>query len=502
VLRTHGVMLQGAECDTMIADYLLRPDERSHGLDAMALRHLDFRKIQTESLIGTGRNRITMDQAPVDAVARYACEDADVTHRLRAVLLPMIEQQGLLPLLREVEMPLVSVLADMEYVGVAIDQERLCEISREFEQELKEIRRTIYELAGTEFNLNSPRQLSAVLFERLGLPRPRGKERTTGYATDSDVLSDLIESHPIARHLLRWRELSKLKGTYADALAELVNPVTGRLHTSLNQTGTATGRLSSSEPNLQNIPVRTPLGRRIRSAFVPGAPEMSLLSADYSQVELRVLAHCSGDETLRDAFRRGRDIHRFVAAQVAGVNEDEVTDRMRRRAKAVNFGIVYGVSPYGLARQIEMPLEEARRFIDEYFERYPRVREFIGRTVAEARLSGGIRTLAGRWRPVRGLKSSGPVRSAAERIAVNSVIQGSAADLIKIAMIAIHRGLPSVSNSGRMLLQIHDELLFEVPDADLEPVREFVAQKMQGAMKLDVPLKVDVAIGKNWEEAK
>jgi len=316
------------------------------------------------------------------------------------------------------------------------------------------------------------------------------------------VLEGLQAEHPIARYLLQHRELSKLKSTYADALRGLINPHTGRVHASFNQTVTATGRLSSSDPNLQNIPVRTPLGRRIRSCFVPGEPDMSLLSADYSQVELRILAHCSADEQLTEAFRADSDIHAFVAAQVNGVAEEDVTPQMRRQAKAVNFGIVYGQKAYGLSRQLGVSVDEASRFIHEYFRRYPGVKKFIGRTITEARRNGYVKTLAGRRRAIAGIRSRGAARSAAERIAVNTVIQGSAADLIKKAMIEIDRGLKDISNRARMLIQIHDELLFEVPDADIEAVRDFVTAKMSGAMQLAVPLKVDTAVGKNWQEAK
>ncbi len=502
VLKNYEVELRGIACDTMVASYLLDPSDMSHGLDALARKHLNYRTIPISELIGKGRDQLSMAAVPVERVARYACEDADVAFRLAEVLMPRLEEQELLPLFRHLELPLIPVLAEMEWRGIKISEEELKAASREFELELRVLEERIHQQAGEEFNLNSPKQLSRVLFERLGLPRPAGKERTTGYSTESSVLENLARDHPIAGNLLRWRELSKLKSTYADALLGLVNSRTGRLHTSFNQTGTATGRLSSSEPNLQNIPVRTPLGRRIRRAFVPGEPDMLLLSADYSQVELRVLAHCSGDEALQEAFRRDRDIHRFVAAQVNGVPEERVTSEMRRQAKAVNFGIIYGQSPYGLSRQIGISVEDARRFIGGYFERYPEVKRFIGATIAGARRSGYVRTLAGRRRAVPGIRSSGNVRSAAERIAVNSVIQGSAADLIKMAMIAISRELPAVSPRSAMLLQIHDELLFEVPEADLESVRGFVVEKMSGAMELSIPLKVEVAVGKNWEESK
>jgi DNA polymerase-1 len=331
---------------------------------------------------------------------------------------------------------------------------------------------------------------------------PSGRRTKTGYSTASDVLTGLQSDHPIAEYVLQYRELSKLKSTYADALLDMVNPETGRVLCSFNQTVTATGRLSSSDPNLQNIPVRTALGRRIRKAFVAGREDMSLLGADYSQVELRVMAHCSGDPSLTRAFREGRDIHRFVAAQIHGVEEQEVTPEMRQQAKAVNFGIIYGQSPYGLSQQIDVPVEDAEKFIEEYFDRYPDVRKFIGRTIDRARKDGYVSTLAGRKRRIEGIRGSGATRGAAERIAVNTVIQGSAADLIKRAMIRIDRELPDICEDAHMLLQIHDELLFEVPDGEVGTVRDFVVDRMTGALALDVPLAVETAVGKNWAETK
>jgi len=502
VLKRYDVALRGIVCDTMVASYLLEPSERGHGLDALALRHLGYRTVKISELIGKGRDEILMSSVPVERVAEYACEDADVTFQLAEKLMAGLGEFELLGLFRDLELPLVSVLAEMEWRGVKINGDELGALSGEFEKEMAQLQERIYEEAGAEFNVASTKQLSEVLFGKLKLPRPAGKARTTGYSTDSDVLDGLAAEHAIARDLLRWREVSKLKSTYADALIELVNPATGRLHTSLNQTGTATGRLSSSGPNLQNIPVRTALGRRIRRAFVPSERDMSLVGADYSQIELRVLAHCSGDETLQEAFRRDSDIHRFVAAQVNEVPEDEVTAEMRQKAKAVNFGIVYGQSSYGLAKQIDVSYPEASEFIRNYFERYPKVKAFIGKTIAQARKDGYVRTLLGRRRPIVGIRSGGAVRAAAERVAVNSIVQGSAADLIKKAMININRGLPEISPRGAMLLQIHDELLFEVPDEDVEDVRAFVIEQMSGALQLSVPLKVKVAVGKNWEQTK
>jgi DNA polymerase-1 len=502
VLKNYSVEVGGLAGDSMVASYLLHPSSRSHGLDALARRHLSYSPVPIDELIGKAGRQITMDQVPIEKVAPYSCEDADLALQLSRKLAEELKHEDLWDLFVELELPLVPVLADMEWQGIRVDTAQLQSLSAEFSGKLSELEQMIYKEAGQQFNINSPQQVSVVLFEKLKLPAPRGRRTAKGYSTAVSVLEDLRKDHPVVDFMLQYRELSKLKSTYADALLAMVNPDTGRVHCSFNQTVTATGRLSSSDPNLQNIPVRTPLGLRIRAAFVPGAPDMSLLDADYSQVELRIVAHCSGDPALSHAFLEGRDIHRFVAAQVNGVQEDQVTAEMRQRAKAVNFGIIYGLSPYGLSRQIDIPVEEAERFIEDYFRRYPRVRQFIGRTVERARQFGYARTLAGRKRRIEGLRSSGATRSAAERIAVNTVIQGTAADLIKRAMIDIHSGLRAVSPRARMLLQIHDELLFEVPDEEVEPVRRFVTQKMIDALKLDVPLKVDTGVGKNWTEAK
>jgi DNA polymerase-1 len=502
VLENVGIELGGVVCDSMVASYLLRPADRSHGLDALARRHLGYETVKISELIGKGADQTTMDRVPVSKAAPYACEDADVAFQLATMLTDRLHEDDLWELFETLEMPLVPVLADMEWRGVRVDMAQLRGLSTEFAEELGGLERDIHRQAGHEFNINSPQQLSKVLFEELKLPAPRGGRRTTGYSTASDVLESLREEHAIARLVLRYRELTKLKSTYADALLGMVNEQTGRIHTSFNQTVTATGRLSSSDPNLQNIPVRTELGRRIRQAFVAGEEDMSLLSADYSQVELRVLAHCSGDPALRNAFAEDRDIHRFVAAQVNGVAEDDVTPEMRQKAKAVNFGIVYGLSPYGLSRQIGVPLREAEEFISGYFGRYPKVKEFIGRTIDEARRDGYVKTLAGRRRRIEGLNAAGAARGAAERIAVNTVIQGSAADLTKLAMIEIHRGLPGVDRRAAMLMQIHDELVFEAPDEAVDDVARFVSERMVGALELEVPLKVDVGTGKNWADVK
>ncbi len=502
VLRSHGVRLGGIVCDTMIASYLLTPSERSHSLDSLSLRYLNYRPIPIENLLGQGKSKRTMQHVPVRDVRDYACEDADLAYRLSEVLVPRLRKLGIYEVFLEQELPLVEVLSEMEWLGIGIDRDYMRKVSEEMALTLQELENKIYCYAGVKFNINSPRQLSEVLFERLSLPKPRGKKRTTGYSTDRKVLYDLSSEYEIASHLLQWREITKLKSTYADALLENINPYTGRLHTSFNQTGTATGRLSSSEPNLQNIPVRTALGRRIRRGFVPFGEGMSFLSADYSQVELRMLANFSADTAMQKAFREDRDIHSFVAAQVYGVEEKNVGAEMRRKAKAVNFGIVYGQTAYGLAASLGISQDEAQEFIDEYFSRYPDVRRFIDEIISTATNDGYVKTITGRLRPIRGLEGGGSVRSAAERVAVNSVIQGSAADLIKKAMININFKLRDVSERSAMLVQIHDELLFEVPDEDLCRVRALVREEMTGAMDLNIPLKVDFATGKNWEDAK
>jgi len=502
VLRRYDIALRGLHCDSMVADYLLSPSRRGHGLDAMAVHHLNYETVKISELIGKGRKQTTMDRVPVARVAPYACEDADIALRLCRLLEPRLHEQGLWDLFTRIERPLVPVLMDMEWHGVAVDAELLTSMSAELATEMTGLVSAIHEEAGHEFNVNSPKQLSHVLFEEMHLHAAGAGKRTTGRSTSAKVLRQLAEHAVIAELVLRYRELAKLKSTYADALVALINPVTGRVHTSFKQTGTATGRLSSADPNLQNIPVRTELGRRIRAAFVAGEADMSLLSADYSQVELRVLAHCSGDPTLKQAFNEDRDIHRFVAAQVNGVTEEEVTSQMRQNAKGVNFGIIYGQGKYGLAGALGIPVREAEEFIDGYFHRYPQVKKFMRGVVRDARRDGHVHTLSGRRREIEGINGAGTARAAAERVAVNTVIQGSAADLIKVAMIDIHRELPGVCPRARMLMQIHDELVFEVPDCDLDTVSAFVAEKMTGALPLDVKLKVDIATGKNWAEAK
>jgi len=499
ILRGNGVNLRGALFDTMVAAWLIDSSRTAYGIDLLARDYLNYRKIPTSDLIGKGKKQITMDQVPVKRVSEYACEDADIAWRLSRALEPMLGKEDLQSLFRGVEMPLVSVLAEMEYNGVALDRDFLAQMSREIGAQIDALAGRICKEAGEEFNIASTQQLAAVLQKR-GLRLV--KKTKTGFSTDAESLEILAKETKdlLPAQILEYRQLTKLKSTYIDALPAMINGETGRVHTSFNQTGTATGRLSSSDPNLQNIPVRTELGAKIRRAFVAGSPDWVLLTADYSQIELRMLAHLSRDESLTRAFEEGRDIHRAVAAQVYGVKPDEVTPEMRRQAKAVNFGIIYGQSAFGLAREIGISVPEAKKFIDAYFARYGKVRSFLDGVIRGAESDGFVRTILNRKRTIPEITSQSPVhRSAAHRTAMNTVIQGSAADLIKVAMNGIHEKIAG-SDEIKMVLQIHDELVFEVLAGKAEKYRELVEREMTGAMKLRVPLKVDIAIGKNWLE--
>ena len=499
VLKGVGVELRGIEFDAMVASYLTSPGTRQHNLDALALEHLSYRKISLQEVIGKGKSQTTMDKVPLERVTPYACEDADMTWRLRGILLEKLRELGLEKLYRELELPLIQVLAQMEHNGVRVDLKGLREMSEGMEEAIRDYERDIHKEAGKEFNVNSPRQLAQILFDERGL-RPYKKTKT-GRSTDSWVLERLARTDRLAELVLEYRKYQKLKSTYIDALPEDINDGTGRIHASFNQTRTATGRLSSSDPNLQNIPVRSEMGKGIRACFIAPDEETVLLAADYSQIELRMLAHVSNDEPLLRAFREGRDIHTAVAAEVGGVDEKDVTKEMRGRAKAVNFGIIYGQSPGGLAQSTGMSFEEAQEFIEEYFGRYAGVKRCIDGIVKKARSEHKVRTVMGRVRYLPNIEG-GDVRARrmAERIAVNTVFQGSAADLIKKAMIEIHRELPRF-NGAKMILQIHDELVFEAPRREEEGLRRMVTEKMEGAMKLRVPLRVDCGVGPTWLEA-
>lgn len=499
VLRTHGVELEGAAFDTMVASYVLRPDGQ-HSLDALALEYLNYRMVSYEELAGKGKSQKHITEVPLEAVANYSCEDVDITLRISRLQKEKLQQFEQLKLCEEVEFPLIPVLARMEFAGVALDVDYLADMSKELERMIDNLVRDIYRDAGGKFNINSPQQLADVLFNRLKLPTIR--KTKTGYSTDVGVLEALRGQHPIIERMLEYRQLTKLKSTYVDTLPSLINPRTGRLHTSFNQTVAATGRLSSADPNLQNIPIRTELGRAIRKAFVPSESGHLIMSADYSQIELRVMAHISGDEGLLTAFRNKEDIHATTASKVFGVAPGDVTREMRRKAKEVNFGIMYGIGPFGLANRLEISQTEAREIIRRYFERFPRVQQYINDTIATCKRTGYVSTLLGRRRYLPDINSrNSAVRGNAERQAINMPIQGTAADMIKLAMIAIDDALRRRKSAARMLLQVHDELVFEVPEADVETMKNLVVEKMQNALKLDVPIEVEVGVGKNWLEA-
>ncbi len=501
VLKRCGVDLAGVVFDTMLASYLLNPSKRAHNLDQIALDFLDYKTTTYSQVAGKGKAEVSFDQVPVEKAAPYACEDADVTFQAYQVLKQKLEEHNLTRLMEKVEMPLVPVLVKMEMTGVALDQERLRRLSKSFQHQLEQLEATIYELAGERFNIRSSQQLGRILFEKLKLPVIKKTRKKTGFSTDVEVLTRLAESHELPAVILRHRGLAKLKSTYVDALLELVNPETGRIHTSFNQTVTATGRLSSSDPNLQNIPIRTAEGLEIRKAFV-ARPGHFLLSADYSQIELRILAHYADDPILIEAFRKQEDIHARTAAEVFQVEPESVSEQLRRQAKAINFGIIYGMSAYGLSKELGISNRMAQVYIDSYFERYRGVKAYIDRTIAEARRKGRTSTLLGRVRLLPEINSSNrTVRRFAERTAVNTPIQGTAADLIKLAMIRLDRALEAAGLKAVMILSVHDEIVLEVPERELEQVSELARDVMENIWQLKVPLKVNLAWGRNWAEA-
>jgi DNA polymerase-1 len=501
-LRRAGVELGGIPFDVMLASFVLDPGRRSHGLEALAAEHLHLKLRDGGGGPGRGKRELPpWELAAADAAREWGAA-ADAILRLRRHFRPPLTQLALEPLLQEIELPLVPVLVDLEWRGIAVDVERLRELSRQFGQELERLERAILAEAGTDFNLNSTPQLRHVLFEKLQLPIL--KKTKTGPSTDEDVLVELagMALSPVPKLLLEYRKLSKLKSTYADVLPARVRPASGRIHTSFDQAGAATGRLSSFEPNLQNIPVRTPHGELIRRCFVPG-PGCQLIVADYSQIELRLLAHLSEDPAFIEAFRRGGDIHRETAAIIFGVTVDGVTAEMRSRAKTINFATIYGQGPFALSRQLGISQDEAKDFIRLYFERFAGVRRFLDQTIERARRVGFVETLFGRRRYIPELKDPNyNVRAFGERTAMNSPLQGSAADLIKIAMIRLHRALVATGSQGAMLLQVHDELVLEAPAAEVDAVARVVRREMEGAAELSVPLVVDIGVGENWLDAK
>ncbi len=501
IFRRYGVVIENVAFDPMLASYLIRVDGRRHSLDVLSREILGRKMISYDEVTEKGRgSQLEFDAVSVESATEYAAEDAEVAFALTEEMRPLIEEAGVQGLLLDVEIPLARVLAKMELAGVAIDSSLLGKMSSAFGEKLEALEKRAHELAGHDFNLASPKQLQQVLFDECGLPTQ--KKTKTGYSTDSEVLETLAQMHELPAHLLEHRMLSKLKNTYLDALPKLVNPDTGRIHTSFNQAVTATGRLSSSNPNLQNIPIRSEHGRDIRNAFI-AAPGCKLVSADYSQVELRVLAHLSGDEKLITAFLHSEDIHARTARAIFGYDADEdVPTRERSQAKAINFGVIYGKTDFSLAKELHIPRPEAARFISEYFNLYAGVERFMKETIEKARVDRGVTTLLGRRRDLRDIDAKNHnVRKQAERMARNTPIQGTAADLIKIAMIRIDKRLGLENLKSQMILTVHDELVFEVPETEIEIVIPLIRDEMENALELDVPLVVDIGMGNNWAEA-
>jgi len=500
VLKCYNIEVQGLAFDTMLASYTLDPSARQHGMDVLAETHLNYRKIPTSQLIGSGAKQISMELAPLEQVTQYACEDADIALRLTNYFLPKLAKERLESLFHNTELPLLPVLLDMEYTGVQLDLALLKELSIEYQEEMDGLITQIFDSAGMRFNLNSTQQLADVMFNKLGLPA--GRKTKFGYSTDIDELERLASMHEVPAKLLRYRRLSKLKSTYIDALPQMAHPITGRVHTSFSQTTAATGRLASTNPNLQNIPIRTEEGGRIRRAFIAGEPGWKILSADYSQIELRIMAHLAKDQRMIEAFNQGWDIHRATAAWMNGIAPEQVAPEMRRSAKEVNFGVLYGMGDFGLAQRLGITRTRAREFIDEYFANFPQVKLFIEQIHRSARQYGYVETMLGRRRALPDMNSKNfNIRSNAERIAVNTPIQGSAADLMKIAMIKVYKALKQHQIQARMLLQVHDELLFEAPPEEIEPLSACLKETMSSAMALSVPLEVEVGYGNNWLDA-
>ncbi|MBD3373983.1 DNA polymerase I [candidate division KSB1 bacterium] len=500
VLDRTGLPVRGLDFDTMIASYLIDPSARQHNLDLVSLNVLGFKKISITSLIGSGKKQLTMDNVEIEKVAKYACEDADITWRLCNELQKQLETLKLEKLFHQVEMPLVTVLMHMEKAGVRIDPDFLRQMSGKLESAMADVEKHIYEMAGEAFNINSPKQLSVILFEKLQLPIVRRTK--TGYSTDVNVLETLAEQHDLPKEILNYRQLAKLKSTYVDALPKLIHPDTHRVHSSFNQTITATGRLSSSEPNFQNIPIRTEMGREIRRAFIPRDKDSVILDADYSQIELRIMAHLSKDPQLLEAFKKDEDVHTLTAGIVFNVEPDQVTFDQRRKAKEVNFGIMYGMGAYGLSQRLGITPEEADAFIKTYFANYGNVQNYMTEAVVFARKEGYVTTLLGRRRYIPEINSDNRrIREFAERTAINTPIQGSAADMIKLAMIHIDRDLHNRNLRTQLILQVHDELTFDVPRDELPEIQSLVREKMEGAMDLEVPLKIEMGSADNWLDA-
>lgn len=501
ILRRYGIEVKGRLFDTMIAHYLLEPEQR-HNMDYLAEVFLNYQTIPIESLISKGKAQRSMRDVPVETVLDYAAEDADITFQLYEKFLPLLKENDAETLFHGIEMPLVPVLSLMEANGVKIDSENLLQISNEFGRNINQIKEKIFEMAGVRFNIASPRQLGEILFDIMQIDAKAKKTKTGQYATGEDVLQKLANKHPIIHQILEFRSFTKLKSTYLDALPALINPNDGLIHTSYNQAVTATGRLSSNNPNLQNIPVRTENGREIRRAFVPRTKDFTLLAADYSQIELRIIAHLSGDPAMVEDFRQGHDIHAATAAKVFHVPIEDVTRQQRSQAKAVNFGIIYGMSAFGLAERMEIPRHEAADIIQKYFEEYAGIKEYMNRSIALARERGYAETILGRRRYLRDINASNSVvRGFAERNAINAPIQGSSADMIKIAMIGIHEEMQRLKMQSKMILQVHDELVFDAHLDEVDTLKQLVETKMVNALPLSVPVIVEINTGSNWLEA-
>ena len=501
-LRTLGVEVRGEKWDTMLLHYLIDPESR-HNMDALSERYLNYSPISIQTLIGKGREQMTMDMVGLQPISEYGCEDADITLQLYYELRPLIESQSLLRLYHEIEEPMIAVLADMEWNGVKIDSERLKDYSATLTMQLRDLEQRICAMADTPaLNVNSGRQIGELLFAKMRIAEKPKMTKTKQFCTDEEYLKGFAAEHEIVRLILEYRGVKKLLSTYIDALPELVNPVTGHIHTSYNQAVTATGRLSSSNPNLQNIPIRDAIGRPIREAFIPSREDGLLLSADYSQVELRLMAHLSGDESLCEAFRNGEDIHAATAAKIFGKAIDEVTAEERRRAKTANFGIIYGISAFGLAQRLDIPRSEAKELIDGYFASYPKVKQYMEKTIADAVQAGWVETIFARRRYLEGIDSrNANTRALAERNAINAPIQGSAADIMKIAMVGVYRAFKEQGIRSKLILQVHDEIVVDLVPTEREAVERIVREQMEGAAKLSIPLVVDIGIGKNWLEA-
>ncbi len=501
IFAHYGIDLAGVDYDTMLESYVLNSTASRHDMDSLALKYLGYKTLKYEDVAGKGKGQINFSEVDIEQAAPYAAEDADVTLRLHESLWPKLQQ--ILPLeklFQEIEMPLVSILATMQRTGVKIDADMLRRQSGELGQRILELEQEAHDVAGQPFNLDSPKQIQEILYQKLGLPvlkkTPKGQPSTA-----EDVLQELAEDYPLPRVILEHRSMSKLRSTYTDKLPEMINADTGRVHTSYHQAVAATGRLSSSDPNLQNIPVRTAEGRRIRQAFICDKG-FTMLSADYSQIELRIMAHLSGDAGLQQAFAQGTDVHRTTAAEVFNVELDSVTDEQRRNAKAINFGLIYGMSAFGLGRQLKIDRTTAQEYVNLYFTRYPDVKDFMDRTRAQAREQGFVETVFGRRLYAQDINASNHARRQyAERAAINAPMQGTAADLIKLAMLAVHDWINSSAANVKMVMQVHDELVFEVPQADIDTATDNIRRCMSGVAKLSVPLVVDIGVGRNWDEA-